>query len=445
MSLVEEAVQELRRSSSQSECCFEMDSKTTNWLCCQLGAREHYAMPRALHRAKLLDRFLTDAWIPPWFLLRKLSGLKFADRFHHELSSARVSAFNSSLMLFELLARARRLGEWQTILARNRWFQRNVSSVLRLQVTTPDSQQILLSYSYTAVEPFRYAKSHGWKTVLVQIDPGPEEEKIVAEEVIRVPSLSGDWRRAPAEYWAAWRDECDLADHIVINSEWSREALVRSGIPGEKLSVIPLAYEESTACSGEPTAGHIRNETSDTGRTRMYPARFTNERPMRVLFLGQVNLRKGIARLLDAAWILRTEPAEFWIVGPVQLAAAKTFAPGARVKWFGPATRRQAAEKYQAADIFILPTLSDGFAITQLEAQAYGLPVIASRFCGSVVDSGRNGMVLQEPSAACIAAAIRDCIADPGKLQNFAAGSHVANGFSLDTLAQRLQRLGARL
>jgi glycosyltransferase involved in cell wall biosynthesis len=115
------------------------------------------------------------------------------------------------------------------------------------------------------------------------------------------------------------------------------------------------------------------------------------------------------------------------------------------VKWFGPATRRQAAEKYQAADIFILPTLSDGFAITQLEAQAYGLPVIASRFCGSVVDSGRNGMVLQEPSAACIAAAIRDCIADPGKLQNFAAGSHVANGFSLDTLAQRLQRLGARL
>ena len=30
-----------------------------------------------------------------------------------------------------------------------------------------------VSYSYTALEPFRYAKANGWKTLLVQIDPGP--------------------------------------------------------------------------------------------------------------------------------------------------------------------------------------------------------------------------------------------------------------------------------
>ena len=91
------------------------------------------------------------------------------------------------------------------------------------------------------------------------------------------------------------------------------------------------------------------------------------------------------------------------------------------MKWFGPVTRREAAEKYRAADVFILPTLSDGFAITQLEAQAYGLPVISSKFCGSVVESGRNGIILEEPSAACIADAIRDCIANPSRLQTLAA------------------------
>jgi glycosyltransferase involved in cell wall biosynthesis len=36
----------------------------------------------------------------------------------------------------------------------------------------------------------------------------------------------------------------------------------------------------------------------------------------------------------------------------------------------------------------ILPTLSDGFALTQLEALAYGCPVIASQFCGEVVTPG---------------------------------------------------------
>ena len=59
-----------------------------------------------------------------------------------------------------------------------------------------------LSYSYTALEPFRYAKAHGWKTLLVQIDPGPEEERIVAEEAARVPELAGDWQPAPPEYWS---------------------------------------------------------------------------------------------------------------------------------------------------------------------------------------------------------------------------------------------------
>jgi len=164
-----------------------------------------------------------------------------------------------------------------------------------------------------------------------------------------------------------------------------------------------------------------------------------------LLFLGQVNLRKGVARLLEAARMLRDEPVEFWMVGPVQIANAETLTRDARTKWFGPVTRKQAAERYRAADIFILPTLSDGFAITQLEAQAYGLPVISSKFCGRVVQGARNGLILKEPSAACIAAAIRDCIADPTRVQNFAAASRVANEFTIDALAQRLQELGSAL
>jgi glycosyltransferase involved in cell wall biosynthesis len=164
-----------------------------------------------------------------------------------------------------------------------------------------------------------------------------------------------------------------------------------------------------------------------------------------VLFLGQVNLRKGIARLLDAARMLRDEPVEFWIVGPVQVRRATTIGRDARLKWCGSVTRSQAAEKFRAADVFILPTLSDGFAITQLEAQAHGLPIIASKFCGKVVENGRNGILLEEPSAACIAAAIRGCIADPSHLRNLAAASRLANEFTIDALAQQLQELGATL
>jgi glycosyltransferase involved in cell wall biosynthesis len=346
-----------------------------------------------------------------------------------------VKAFNSSLIVFEMLARARRLSGWTRIMARNRWFQRKVVSFLRSQLSTINYQPILLSYSYTALQPFRYAKAHGWKTLLVQIDPGPEEEAIVAEEAARVRELAAGWQPAPTEYWALWREECELADRIVVNSEWSREALVRRGVPREKVSVIPLAYEV-TGISGHETT---------RPRQREYPDRFTSERPMRVLFLGLINLRKGAARLLEAARILRDEPVEFWLVGPVETAHASTIGNAGRVKWFGPVTRNQATEFYKDADVFILPTLSDGFAITQLEAQAHGLPVIASKFCGKVVENGFDGIILEEPTAACIAAAVRDCIADADRLQKLAAASRLRDEFGIDALAERLQRLGAEL
>jgi glycosyltransferase involved in cell wall biosynthesis len=410
---------------------------SSQWLCCQLGAREHYAIPRALLRIGMLWSLVTDAWVPPSSLLAKCCGhsSRFRHRFHSELRDARVKAFNSSLVLFEMLAGARDSKVWPKILARNQWFQRKVVNALTadFRPLTSDAP-VLLSYSYTALEPFRYAKANGWKTLLVQIDPGPEEERIVAEETAREPELAADWQAAPPEYWAFWREECKLADRIVVNSEWSRTGLIKAGVIGEKLTVIPLAYEELGV-----------GRLAEPRLQRNYPDHFTAERPLRVLFLGLINLRKGVARLLEAARILRDEPVEFWMVGPVEIANASTITDAGRVKWFGPVTRNQAAGFYRNADLFILPTLSDGFAITQLEAQAHGLPVIASKNCGKVVENGVNGSILDEPSAACIAYAVRDCIASPDRLEKLASASGVRDKFTIEALANQLQRLGATL
>jgi glycosyltransferase involved in cell wall biosynthesis len=416
------------------------------WICCQLGAREHYAIPRALLRRDMLGCLVTDAWVPPSSFLAKISAGSLADRFHNHLSDARVLAFNLSVIPFEMLARARRLGEWETIIARNRWFQRKVVNALTSDIgrQTSDSP-ILLSYSYAALEPFQYAKARGWKTVLAQIDPGPEEERIVAKEAARFPELASDWEPAPPEYWSYWREECELADRIVVNSEWSREGLVRGGVAGEKLSIIPLAYETPDVGGQKSAAFAEAPAAREVGTARSYPDRFTFDRPLRVLFLGLINLRKGAASLLEAAAILRNEPVEFWMVGPVEIANASTVAEAGRVKWFGPATRKQATEFYRNADVFLLPTLSDGFAITQLEAQAHGLPVISSKCCGGVVENGRNGIILEEPSATCIAAAIRDCTANPDRLEKLAAASQLRDKFTLHALAQRLEELGATL
>ena len=409
---------------------WRQDGMTDRWVCCQLGAREHYMLPRALHRRGALGRLITDAWgVETRKAGRGNWKARIASRSHPELRSAQVTAFNWSLLGFEISARARRLSGWGKIVARNEWFGRNTIRWLRRHAEKLErghAEIVIFAYSYAAREIFGFAKEQGWQTVLGQIDPGPVEEDLVAEEVAREPELAGAWQRAPAGYWQTWREECELADHIVVNSEWSRACVEKAGIERAKIAFIPLAYAEPLG---------------QRPLQRSYPARFTRDRPLRVLFLGQINLRKGAARLLQAAELLKDEPVEFWMAGPAQIDVPERFRYAPQFRWIGRVARNAAGELYRRADVFILPTLSDGFALTQLEALAYALPIIASANCGRVVKSGVNGLLLEFPSADAIAAALGFCVAHPEQLTAFSANSRIDEEFSLRTVGERLASL----
>ena len=166
----------------------------------------------------------------------------------------------------------------------------------------------------------RAAKARGWRTVLGQIDPGPPEERIVAELYRQWPEYADQWRPAPREYWDRWREECELADTIMVNSQWSRQALVSEGVPEEKIAVVPLAYEQG-AGSTEHGTGNKKNKARSEEQSglpascSLLPA-FSSSRPMRALFLGQAIVRKGIHDLVRAARSLQKEPVVFDVVGP---------------------------------------------------------------------------------------------------------------------------------
>jgi glycosyltransferase involved in cell wall biosynthesis len=391
------------------------------WLCSQLGAREHYAIPRALFRQGLLDHLLTDAWVRP---ATALPAFGLGERFHPDLTDAPVRAWNAELLAFELTARLKRLSGWPSIVARNRWFQRKVVAYLSgYEPRTDNREPTLFTYSYAAREIFRFAKSRGWTTILGQIDPGPFEEEIVAAEAEREPSLAPDWTPATADYWKSWRGECDLADRIIVNSQWSRSCLVKAGVNDSKLFVIPLRYE---------------SPITDTPVTREYPPHFTPARPLRVLFLGQISLRKGIARLLNVARSFQSQPVEFLMVGPIQITIPEDLRSNRKIRWFGPVARNRVRNYYDLADVFILPTLSDGFGLTQLEALAHRLPVIASRQCGEVVIDRVNGLLLEEPTAAAIEEALRSCLHNPDQLAQFSGNATIGERFSLSFLGAQL-------
>ena len=401
-----------------------MSAGAREWICCQIGNREHYALPRALHRAGVLRQLITDAWLRPG-AIEAAAPRRLRGRYHPDLNDAPVWAPTPRMIAAEMRRRVGGVHGWDAIIERNDWFQQRVIERLEGSIPTADDgpSTVLFAYSYAARRIFEYAKSRRWTTVLGQIDPGQPEERLVAALQQRHAGLAPDWQPAPAAYWQQWREERQHADRIVVNSSWSRAAMIEEGVRPEALRIVPLAFEAPAAAP-----------------TRALPDQFSEARPLRVLFLGQVNLRKGIAELLDAVELLQHRPVQFTIVGEVQLRVPERFTRHPRITWVGSVPPADAASYYSASDVFVFPTHSDGFGITQLEAQAHALPVIASRFCGEVVVDGKNGLLLAEVSAQAIAEAIERLLSAPNLLAAMTRGSCVDARFSVNAAGDALAR-----
>ena len=375
------------------------------WICCQLGAREYYAIPRALHQAGQLLLLITDAWVKPNSPLNSvpIKPIKsICDRYDSDLKNAPIEAFNTGLISFEIQQRLQKTQDWERMIARNQWFQAQVIKTLEaIKISDNQDPPIIFTYSYAALEILKYVKTRGWRTILGQIDPGIIEEEIVKAEQQKYPDLAPNWQPVPSSYWETWQQECALADQIMVNSQWSKQLLEQANIKAEKIKIVPLVYEPP------PEAANF---------TRSYPEKFTHERPLRVLFLGLINLRKGIAACLEAINQLTGEPVEFWFVGAIQIEIPEHLRNHPQIRWIGPVPRSETSRYYQEADVFLFPTLSDGFGLTQLEALAWQLPIITSSNCGKVIENQINGWILEQVNHNNITSLLLEIIEKPNQI-----------------------------
>lgn len=398
-------------------------------MCCHLGAREHYAVARALQQQGRLHQLITDAWVPPgssWSHLPGTVARRLSERFHPDLAGAEVRAFTTPLIAREALWRVRQARGWELSMARNQWFGRCAADALGVVPDAAGQETIVFAHSYSARDAFTYAKSRGWTTVMGQIDPGEEHFRAVRELATAWPEYGGPPPAPPRGYFEAWRTECDLADWIVVNSEWTHAALTRAGVPGDKLRHIPLAYEPEDVGPIPP---------------RQYPQAFTADRPLRVLFVGHVAVAKGVPPLLEALAQLRELPVRLSVVGALAMDVPKRFRDHPAIRWVGPVSRHEVMRHYRESDVLAFPSYSDGFGMAQIEAQAWRLPIVASRHCGRVVDDGVTGLLLPDVSAVAIAAALRRLVESPALLTSFARASAAQRPPALGALSAALLAL----
>jgi glycosyltransferase involved in cell wall biosynthesis len=396
-------------------------------ICSQIGAREHYAVPRALSRSGLLDTLLTDVWVPePW--RRALAGIpagrRLATRTHREISDRRVVAFTKRALIAGARDYWQRPGTTEEIYRRflrvGERFGRDSRAYLEMKTRKNRAPAAFFSYTTGGLEPAEYLERIGVPALLDQIDPARTEHAIELQEAQRWPGWMPRTGGIPEEYFERLKAEWAIATRVIVNSEWSRTALVEQGVPDGKIVVLPLAYEPPPLMRRARPAGASRT----------------------VLWLGQVILRKGIQYLFEAARAIHDDRVRFVIAGPIGISADAVRSAPPNMEFIGPITRDRVTDLYRSADLFVFPTLSDGFGVTQLEAMAHGVPVIATRHCGAVVEDGVNGAIVPARDGIALCEAIMNLISDAGRLDLLSeAATETSKRFSIDVLAGRMATL----
>jgi len=178
-----------------------------------------------------------------------------------------------------------------------------------------------------------------------------------------------------------------------------------------------------------------------------------------VLFVGRIQPLKGPDVALAAFCLLAADlpGCRLLIIGgpsgsqgkeEMALLRAEVTAAGLedRVLWRDPVPHRALAAAYQAADVVVVPSRSESFGLVAAEAQACGVPVVASAVGGlaHVVADGESGLLVSGWDPRDYAAALHRILTDAALAERLARGA-VANAqqFSWPATVDRLLELYA--
>jgi glycosyltransferase involved in cell wall biosynthesis len=161
-------------------------------------------------------------------------------------------------------------------------------------------------------------------------------------------------------------------DWIAIPSLFVKRTFLERGIPESKLIHVPYG----------------------TSLTEFYPVP-KEDNVFRVIYCGNISLRKGVQYLLQAFYELSLLDAELWLVGSIKAelepfldkyqsdsVILKGKQPQNKLRWF-----------YSQCSVFCIASIEEGLAMVQPQAMACGLPVVHTTNTGGedIVRAGVDG------------------------------------------------------
>src|SRR5438067_5309712 len=181
-----------------------------------------------------------------------------------------------------------------------------------------------------------------------------------------------------AKEFADWLPTGGLASHKYVRPEQKQREMELADVV-----IVPSTFVERTIKRfiEKPCVRAQYGVDTDFWQPPTGPKK--TDGPLRFIYVGQLNIRKGIPILLEAWKRAALKNAEIYLVGSWLVADRMRCQLPLNVRYVGPCSKEELRKHYQSADVFVFPSFFEGFALVLLEAMACGLPVVASDASGA--------------------------------------------------------------
>jgi len=247
---------------------------------------------------------------------------------------------------------------------------------------------------------------------------------------LRHPELA---RRTNALHYR-WRlpRSAKAAARIIVPLECvARQVVDHLGVERERVRVVPLGVEAGLQPPSQEARGRART-------------RYHLDHPF-ILFVGNVEPKKNLPTLLRAFAALKRDglPHELVIAGKRGWKCRAVFrlprelGIEASVRFLGYVEESDLAGLYGASELFVFPSLVEGFGLPPLEAMACGVPVITSDAEALLETTGDAAEHVPALDAEALAEAMRRVLGDPALRERMrAAGAARAAQFTWERTAE---------
>ncbi len=283
---------------------------------------------------------------------------------------------------------------------------------------------VFVGWANYSLKSLQIAKSIGAKTIIESGSCHIKEQQVI---------LQSEYDRWGINFTPIYQptsdkmvQEYEIADYIMTLSDFSYQSFVKHGIDARKIVKVPCGVD---------------------GDLFFKPTKFgQKDKKFRVIFVGLINLRKGVQYLIEAwnSLNLPQNSTELILVGNIQKDMQKIISKlkiSPNIKFLGSCDRLTLKNLYYSSDLFVLPSLEDGFGMVVGEAMASGLPVVCSKSAGvsEIIQDSVHGFLVDSKNAQILGEKILWCFQNPDACKEMGVwGKQHILDFSWDSYGRKV-------